>query len=255
VESEGVLEAVDGHHVNYSFLQGSGDEVVVFCHGIAMDRNEFADVFKQVSEHLLDEGLSSVRFDFRGHGESSMTDLQIDVSGMVLDLETVLKECSGDIHLVCSSFGAVPAILAAREHDVDGITLICPLLDTRKQYFEPHQHSFWDNNREELELEGYIEREDGFRMSASLLMDLRNLRIPHVFGELECEIQLFQAEEDSAVSPQIAIDLGQKEPNVKFHLMENTGHGLVDLDEAGDSPGPKTRKNWSAVAESIAGSL
>ena len=65
------LTAADGHEIpNQAVLRGS-DSLVVMSHGISTDKEEDG-LYTEFAEHLLAPTFDSVRFDFRGHGDSAI---------------------------------------------------------------------------------------------------------------------------------------------------------------------------------------
>jgi pimeloyl-ACP methyl ester carboxylesterase len=253
MEEEGWAEALDGHKVRYTRREVRDPSgTVVMCHGIEMDRDEWNGFYSQVAEELAEKGFSSIRFDFRGHGESEMDGLDFSVSGMVMDLEAVLKE-GDELHVLAASFGAIPAILCAEEHDLESLTLLCPLIDTHKNYFEPSGDSFVDRNRDELEEKGFITRPSGYRMSAQLLFELRSIRPEKVLENLETPVLTVQGADDSAVPPEISRKYGSPNQNSKYVEVEDADHGLVDPGDEGLGKG--TKKNWRKFEEELIGFL
>ena len=252
MKEEGSVRAVDGHDVRYTWRKvNSSRGTVLMCHGIEMDRDEWNDFYRILSEELAVEGFSSIRFDFRGHGESEMGDLDLSVTGAVMDLEAVMKVIEGDVHVLASSFGAVPAVLCADEHDFETLSLLCPLIDTHRNYFEPKGDSFIDENREEFEEKGYVTRPSGYRMSACLLYELRSLRLEKVLEKLETPLLTVQADKDSAVPPEVAKKYGSPNPDSRYVEIEDADHGLVNPQD--DGLGEETKENWKKFKEELLG--
>ncbi len=242
MEEEGWVKALDGHKVGFTRRKADNSRgTVVMCHGIEMDRNEWKDFYSRVAEELADNGFSSIRFDFRGHGESEMDDLDLSVSGMVMDLEAVLEGID-ELHVLASSFGAIPAILCAEEQDLESLTLLCPLIDTHRNYFEPSGDSFVDENLDELEQKGFITRPSGYRMSAHLLFELRSIRPEKVLKNIETPVLTVQATDDSAVPTKVSRDYGAPNNRSRYVEVKGADHGLVDPED--DGLGEKTEKNW-----------
>lgn len=242
MDEEGWVKALDGHKVGFTRRKADNSRgTVVMCHGIEMDRNEWKDFYSRVAEELADNGFSSIRFDFRGHGESEMDDLDLSVSGMVMDLEAVLEGID-ELHVLASSFGAIPAILCAEEQDLESLTLLCPLIDTHRNYFEPSGDSFVDENLDELEQKGFITRPSGYRMSAHLLFELRSIRPEKVLKNIETPVLTVQATDDSAVPTKVSRDYGAPNNRSRYVEVKGADHGLVDPED--DGLGEKTEKNW-----------
>ncbi len=252
MEEDGSARTVDGHEVRYTWRRVNPSRgTLVMCHGIEMDRDEWEGLYARLADRIAEEGFSSIRFDFRGHGESGMSDLDLSVTGAVMDLEAILEETAENVHVLASSFGAVPAILCADEHDFETLTLLCPLIDTQRNYFQPARDSFMDENREEFEEKGYIKRPSGYRMSARLLYEMRSLRPQKVLEGLETPVLTVQGGEDSAVPPKVAEKYGSPNPASRYLEIEGSEHGLVDPQDNGFGEG--TKENWGKFEEELLG--
>ncbi|HEY1926611.1 MAG TPA: alpha/beta fold hydrolase [Caulobacteraceae bacterium] len=59
--------------------------LLLFCHGITSDRSEWG-IFDKAAEALSRIGVGSLRFDFRGHGESVLPSEKIGLEGMADDV-------------------------------------------------------------------------------------------------------------------------------------------------------------------------
>ena len=66
------------------------DKIVIMCHGIRGNKDE-CGAFTLLSKRLLENGYSSFRFDFNGHGESEGKDLDMTITKEINDLESTVK--------------------------------------------------------------------------------------------------------------------------------------------------------------------
>jgi pimeloyl-ACP methyl ester carboxylesterase len=84
--------------------------LVLFVHGITSDRSEWG-VFDRAAEVFAARGVASLRFDYRGHGESHLPSTEITLEGIRRDIVSawaVLRseQRSGTNHfMIGSSFG------------------------------------------------------------------------------------------------------------------------------------------------------
>src|SRR5947208_2035481 len=80
----------DGHSVpNETVLRGASS-LVVMSHGIATGKEEDG-IYTEFAEQVLGPEFDSIRFDFRGHGESAIAPNHTTVTGEILDLMAVMK--------------------------------------------------------------------------------------------------------------------------------------------------------------------
>lgn len=125
---------IDGDHLAYEFIPGNGP-CVVFCHGFnsTMQGNKASDL----KSFCLEQGLSFVRFDYSGHGESGGSFADACITRWLADTTAIIdKVAVGDVILVGSSMGAWIALLAAlrRPQRVTGLLLIACAADMTKAY-------------------------------------------------------------------------------------------------------------------------
>ena len=66
------------------------DKIVIMCHGIRGNKDE-CGAFVNLSQKLLENGYSSFRFDFNGHGESEGKDMEMTITREINDLESTVK--------------------------------------------------------------------------------------------------------------------------------------------------------------------
>jgi pimeloyl-ACP methyl ester carboxylesterase len=120
----------------------TAERVAVLCHGLGVDLHEawqpaLPGLFDFIVPELLNSGISTVRFDFRGHGESSGRSVDFSFSTASMDLRSVGGAVAGlfpnhrETIFVAASFGAAAVALEMKEFPgiLRGIALLNPLLD------------------------------------------------------------------------------------------------------------------------------
>ncbi|HEY5731908.1 MAG TPA: alpha/beta fold hydrolase [Anaerolineales bacterium] len=95
--------------------------VVVLAHGHTQSHKEWAD-FEKI---LIDNGITTMAFDFRGHGESGGSDL---FSTIGIDITTVVEflKQRGYERIACigSSMGGSACAAGSIEGDIDGLVML-----------------------------------------------------------------------------------------------------------------------------------
>lgn len=132
-----MIRAVDGHLIHY-LESAVNDNVVLMCHGITSSKEE-GGFYDYLSKRMNDEGLSTFRFDFRGHGESLIPSNQATISGMIADIDCViryLQERYQKISIVAASFGASVLLLLMQQIKlpIRSCVLLNPVLDYRSTF-------------------------------------------------------------------------------------------------------------------------
>ncbi len=138
------------HNFSYLELKGDKNQLIraslhiansgnapwfIFCHGFTSQRMGPGYLFVKLSRALAESGFSSVRFDFRGSGESDGIFSEMNVSTMKQDLLIVISWLKKEykpsaIFLLGHSFGGMIAALCSK--DVNGTVLLAPVADPQK---------------------------------------------------------------------------------------------------------------------------
>jgi pimeloyl-ACP methyl ester carboxylesterase len=110
------VNAADGHTVKSTAVRGGSNKLVLLSHGIVSNKDEDGD-FSELAEKWLAPEFDSIRYDFRGHGQSTVKSKDVTISGEILDLMAVVgwarQQGYSELYHVAASFGASIALLAA----------------------------------------------------------------------------------------------------------------------------------------------
>lgn len=195
-----VVNTLDGHQI--SVLVNRPSEPIaslVMCHGLGSTMDEGRGLYVEFAAMMANEGVTCFRFDFRGHGTSSLQSLELTLSGEVEDLNAVLnlvvessEECP--IGVLASSFSAGPAIAVSQASNcISSLALWNPVIDYRSTFVEPE--TTWGKSlllEAEL-LDGVAGKLPGkeFPLSFDLYKEMRHANYSDVLSELP--IPLFVA--------------------------------------------------------------
>lgn len=120
--------------------------VVLMCHGFAGNKVGKFRIYVQLAQRLAKAGIATLRFDFRGSGDSEgdFSDMTIDgeVSDVLKGLEFLRNEADIDhdrIGILGNSFGGAIAVLAAqRDGNIKSLVLLAALFNSEpwKKHWE-----------------------------------------------------------------------------------------------------------------------
>src|SRR5262245_39256508 len=120
------------------------EEVYLLLHGLTTDKNEYLDFYTQVARRLAITGIGSVRFDFRGHGESRAPASEFTIlnsASDVLACSRWLRDEYPDArqNVLGTSFGAGAGIVAvaAMPSWFNKLRLLAPILNLEELYMSP----------------------------------------------------------------------------------------------------------------------
>ena len=139
-----LLKTPDGFDLALEYVEvPAATKAVIFAHGMTVSRTD-EGICVRSAKILNDLGISTMRFDFRAHGESSgLPEKDFTISGELIDLTVIFDWVKKDgfekIGLAGASFGGAIASLFAGEHaaEIDRLALINPVLNFDHCFLHP----------------------------------------------------------------------------------------------------------------------
>ena len=232
----------------------------LMMHGITESKDEWGDFYVDMAKELNNNFIGTLRFDFRGHGESGGTSMDVSIIGDILDvkasLEQIKKYWDEKIVFVATSFSAGPAIMTAYQiqNNIQCIALIAPVISYRETFLEPKtewaKNSFTKKSFEELPQIGYLLLDGSFKLSARLIEEFRFIDPIPVLKSLRFPVLLIHGEKDSMVPFEVSEK--HKNPNSlsKFIALANADHGFPDADDE-TGMGQKSQQNKKKIYDEI----
>lgn len=234
------LETDLGHTIDLTIDRPPGPVTgaVVLMHGIFSSKSENGRFDRQVKLHTA-QGRLTVRFDWQGHGGSSVTSQDATVLGDVADLDAVLKyafqEVGSPVSVVASSFGAAIFLLwrqtMPRDWVVSRSLLLNPVTDFRDSFWAPSKgelkETFTEQNWREALDGGASQLTPTFVMSKSMALELLLLNPApglRVVGEPICVVH---GTDDASVSFDTTARNCANAPNVTLVPVEGADHAFA----------------------------
>lgn len=182
--SDDEFESLDGLKLRGTTVispKNSGSPAVL-VHGGGVTRDE-GGFFTRLSSELADAGISSLRFDFRGHGKSEGRQEDLTISGVLNDIRSAIDHVctqtgSRQANLIGASFGGGISAFCASTYpqQVKRLVLINPLLNYKKRFID--DKPYWRNDHidseaaAELSQNGYIPHSPTFKLGRALLNEV-----------------------------------------------------------------------------------
>ncbi len=181
----------DGLHLRGTLVTPDGPITgsAVLVHGGGATRDE-GGFFTRMAAGLAAAGVASLRFDFRGHGESEGRQEDLTICGVANDIRAAvddvrLRTGAGAVALIGTSFGGgITAFFASRNSErVRSLVLLNPLLNYKKRFVD--DKPYWtdglidDEAGRELTAQGYLPHSPTFKLGRPLLNEVFYVR-PHL---------------------------------------------------------------------------
>ena len=181
---------------------------VILCHGFLSNKDSRTNI--RVTELLVAQGISTLRFDWFGMGESEGEFRRITVSACVDQLERAISVMHErgyhEVGLIGSSFGGLLAILVAQHHpELRAVGLKCPVPD----FPEMLEHEFGSNGIEEWKRTNYIPDVTGG--TAPIFLDFAFYESCRAFNAYKAA---------RAIRSPVLIVHGEQDELVPFHQIE-----------------------------------
>lgn len=207
---------------------------VILAHGITVEKNE-GGFYRRLANLLAKNQLTSLRFDFRGHGDSSGEFSKITIKGEINDLSAAVNLLKAigykKIAIVGTSFGASVAVLYAKRKPatISSLTLLCPVLDYKRTFLEPEtewaQQWFTQKAISKAKQTGKLNL-DGFHLGYNLLQEFRRFKPGETLLTLNIPTLIVHGKEDSMVPYEVAQYYGKKYQKGNFLSIQNADHGF-----------------------------
>lgn len=215
---------------------GKPGPMVICCHGLTGTRVGSAYRFVRIARRLEEIGIATLRFDFRGCGESDGRFEDVTIQSLCEDLLAVLTssyELSGGnflkIGLIGSSFGAYTASLVAPS--ISGLrclAFIAPVADPKALAARDMPPEAWQH----LESKGWVDHH-GLPLGKGFFDSMGDKDVPSVLAEVGRPVLIFHGRGDR----QVPIDQGRayeaafmaKGVHVQFEAVEANDHGLRNV--------------------------
>lgn len=126
---------IELRQIDFGGFSGDYNEVagstltVIMLHGSGGNRNEVNGIFQKLAEGLAGLGISSLRFDFRGYGESPIPPVQSSITTMIEDTTALIeyiKQRNAQQKIALHGFslgGGLALYVGSKRQDVDYISL------------------------------------------------------------------------------------------------------------------------------------
>jgi uncharacterized protein len=116
---------------------------VLMLHGFGTNKNEYQNFYQNTAKDLAEQGIASLRFDFRGYGESTFSNSTTLKESEKSSIKTMIEDAelgyqhlndhcnidSDSINVLGFSLGAAIAMYLTQKHpEIHSLTLISPAL-------------------------------------------------------------------------------------------------------------------------------
>ena len=251
----------------YRRSEATNNAVAVLVHGITSSRDEFG-LFSGLAEHLGEQGVPSLRFEYRCHGPDKRPMEEMTLSGIVNDIEAAaviaLSEARATrVHVIGMSFGGgLSAFWAATTTiEVTSVVMLAPVVDYEEDVLGQHgavvNGALTEEAAGRLRQCGYVEMDD-IRYGPALLNELRYISGVEGLRRLACPTLIIHGDSDSIVPYSSSQRAAEIQEGCELINIPGTDHGFAvgdDEDLTSEETKAKHREVFGLISEFVARGL
>lgn len=208
--------------------------VIYFSHGMSVPKEGPSDVLKSTAIELANSGFKVVTYDFRGHGLSGGSSLDVTMESGLEDLDTIIKEDNESlpVGLFGFSYGGAVSIIYAATHNmnVNTMVLYSPALEFYEVSFnnvnsvigQAYKKAIDDGSFDEF---GYLELPNGYKVSNQFIESIKKTIAHDYLPTLNTKLLIIQAINDQMLSYEKVKEMGIGFADKYISL--DAVHGLV----------------------------
>lgn len=239
MEEKIYIDSTDGIKLCALLGKVSKDKIVLLCHGIRSNKNEKGS-YDVLAKEIQNHGYSTIRIDFRGHGESTGLDYEVTITKEIEDVESVIKflrdEGYKEIIVFGGSFGAsiISFVDYSRFEEVKGLIFWYGALDNynalRNDYF------LSERNKQIALKEGfcttYNREGKPFRFGVPLFEEIDKYKPMDAIKSIKLPKIFVHGLTDRYVSHEESIKAYNECENARLALIENGDHNFNNDEQA-----------------------
>ncbi|MFI5893802.1 alpha/beta hydrolase [Actinoplanes sp. NPDC051513] len=238
------FRSADGLLLRGTFVapQRPSGSCVVLVHGGGVTREE-GGFFGRLATGLASAGVASLRFDFRGHGESEGRQEDLTLSGVLNDINAAVahvRQLAGGppVNLLGASFsGGICGYYAAEfPSEISRLVLINPLVNYKKRFID--DKPYWNNGQidesagRELTQSGFLPHSPTFKLGRPILNEVFYVRPDRKFGNIKAPTLILHGTGDTFIPVQSSRDYIARIPSPSRLIeIEGAQHGIAVHDD------------------------
>jgi len=208
------------------------DRIIIFCHGIAYDKNEYNNFFAKVAEFFCENNFAVFRFDFRSHGESEGKQEEMTPTGEARDIDAAIRFVKEKgfrkIGVLAQSFGGSPSVLSVErnQNSVSALALWASMIDYSPKFSNPKlKHYIGPEDLKKLDERGYFEfGSRKFKMGKACIEEMKTMKPWQHLGKIKIPILLVHGDKDPYVPYEDSIKYA-KMFGKEFKIIKGGEHG------------------------------
>lgn len=213
------------------------DKCIILCHGISIDKQE-RGAFTKLAKELVKSEFNVFRFDFRGHGESGGSSVDMTIKGETEDLKAAVKflQKKGfrEFGVIAASFSGGPVAFYTTKHQdiVKALVLWNSLIDygSNASAATPWSKKYWGQPAfDRVEKYGFTEiGSTKYKIGRNLMLEIGVLKPWKELLKLEIPVLFVHGDADTHVSYKDSVKYSKLVKNGALVIIKGAEHGFHD---------------------------
>lgn len=230
----------DGVRVPATLVETGSARLVILSHGIATNKDEDG-IYTEFAENVLAPEFDSIRFDFRGHGDSESESENTTIAGEILDFMAVVRWARQrgykKLFHLGTSFGASITLLSLARFSFEDFASMAfwnPVISYENTFINPKvawaREFFSQTRTEDLAYrKGTLIPDTSFVIGPQMTMELLHFQPAAKVWPKGIPLLIIHGDRDSAVPCSDAVDYQQNNSEqVTLHVIPGVDHGFDD---------------------------
>lgn len=213
--------------------------IVIMCHGFLSGKED--PFIKAMMSKLYEDGITSISFDFSGHGESEGALEDITITNGLKDLESVIEAIKAypidfqNTVLYGRSYGGNIALLYAGKHqNIKGLVLNSPSIDC----LEMEESVLSAVELKQWGEDGYRYKQAGqkkIKVNYTFYQDIQKVETYEVAKRLKVETLIIHGDQDQVVPISQSEKLTSMSDYITLKKVKGAGHNFKSMVDYADS--------------------
>jgi uncharacterized protein len=244
------FKSYDGYELQGTLKKANKQKAaLLFVHGITSSRDELG-FHSGYARYLSDNGITTLRFDYRFHGinESKLQDLSL--CGIVNDIDAAFNTLKSNVDGIKSFFivgtsfgGGLSAFWVDKNNkkEIKKVILNAPVINYENDVLERNDlitnRTLSEKAQKQLKKKGYV-NSSSIRFGRGLINELKYVNGINAIQNLGSRVVIFHGDEDEDVP--LSSTKKYKTSSTGLEIIKGVGHGFgVENDEDLDFPETK----------------
>ena len=208
----------DNGSISARHHKGEKNKWLFLCHGFGGNKERGN---KRRAKFMNKNGWNTVRFDFRGNGDSAGDFIDQNLSSRIKDLKTVIEHFDPDRFFIFgTSFGGKVAIHCSTDlANVEGLFLKCPVT----------YNNIMSSFKSAVENKGQFEFIDGKPIDKKFFDDLEDYNFENTSKKIDLPVAITHGREDTTVHLEKTLEAAKHlEKDTELYCLEGEKHSFSE---------------------------